>query len=324
MARLASSIVAVILCALSSAAVAQEPFPSKPVRVIVPTGAGGSNDFVFHVLSEKFALRTGQPIVIENRAGASGMIAAEAVAKASPDGYTLLMAIPTIMSINPHVFSTAPYDAEKSFIPVTHLLTTNYFFLASSSFAAKSIPELISTAKANPGKISFGSAGHGSTSHFLMAMLGHSAAIEFLHVPYKGASLALTDLMTGQINTSVSAIESAREQVKSGRIRVLAVASPKRAATMPDVPTFAELGYPDVIATLWMGLVAPAGTPRPRVEKLQTEIAQALQYPDLRQRLGAADQELVGSTPEQFAELLRADRARWGKAVKASGFKASN
>jgi tripartite-type tricarboxylate transporter receptor subunit TctC len=287
---------------------------------MVPTGVGGPNDVVLQVLSQKFSQITGQNFVIENRAGASGTIAAEAVVRAAPDGYTLLAAIPTILSINPHVFKNPRYDAEKGFVPITQLLTTNYFLLGSANLAANNISELITLAKSNPSKISFGSAGVGSTSHLLVAMLGNSVSAEFLHVPYKGASLAIADLATGYIDTSVSAIETVREYVRTGKVKVLAVASPKRARTMPDVPTFVELGFPNVVATLWMGLVAPANTPPQIVNRLHSAISQALQAPDLREKLEAADQELVGSSPAEFTAFLKADRERWGIAVRASGF----
>ena len=318
--RRISCVISLLLASLSVSA--QEAYPSKPIRVVVPAAPGGAQDFVVRVIGEKFQSSTGQPLVLENRGGASGIIGAETVLRAAPDGYTLLAATIGVMSLNPHTFKRLPYDPAKSFVPVTQLINTNYLFLVHSSIPATNLKEFVAWAKASPGKISFGSSGVGTPSHFAGAMVGQSMGIELLHVPYKGVAPAFNDLLAGQVNTSVATVVSAKDHIRSGKLRVLAVASARRVPALPEVPTFAELGYPNVIATLWLGLVAPAGTPGAMVDKLHMEIAKALDHPDVREKLLAADQEPVGSSPSQFAEFLKADSERWRAAVKASGFTA--
>jgi len=248
----------IVLCVSLSAAFccvakAQDHFPSKPIRIIVPTGAGGPNDLVLRILSDKYSSHTGQAFVIENRTGGSGSLAAQEVARATPDGYVLLAGTPTTLSINPHTIKPARYDPESDFAPITQLVTTNFFFLARADLPAKNLDELIALAKRDPGKISFGSSGPGSITHLIMAMFGASASIDFLHVPYRSTTLAINDLIAGHIDTAVGPIDAVTEFVKAGKIKVLAVASAKRAATMPEVPTFGEERHPDVVASLWMG-----------------------------------------------------------------------
>jgi tripartite-type tricarboxylate transporter receptor subunit TctC len=310
---------ALLLCAALPAA-AQAPFPSKPVRVIVPLPAGGSIDNTFRIASDRFQQISGQPFVIDNRPGASGFVAADAVMRAPADGYTVLAGSVTMMSINPHTFAKLPYDPQKDFLPVSNFYRTNYFWVTSSAVPASNLKEFVAWAKANPDKASFGSAGIGSISHLASAMFNQAAGMELLHVPYKGAVQSMTDLLTGRISAVFAPVVAFSEHVKGGNIRVLAAATERRVGALPDVPTFVESGY-DVVAPLWTGVVAPAGTPAAVVATLSRQIVETLSSPDVRERLLKGDQEPIPSSPSEFAEFMRVDRERWGKAVRASGLK---
>ena len=302
---------------------AQETYPARPIRVMVPFAPGSSIDFNLRVISEKLQQGTGQQLVIDNRGGASGLIAADLVAKSAPDGYTLMAATIGQMSLNPHVFSKLPYDPEKSFAPVSQLVSSQYVFVAHPSVPAASLREFVTWVKANPGKVSFASTVAGGPGHFAGVMFNQAAGMDMLHVPYKGGGPAQIDLLAGQVNSMFSTVGISRDYLRSGKLKVLAVTSERRIAALAEVPTFGELGYPGVVAYVWMGLVAPAGTPAAVPEKLHAEITRIFALPDVREKLQATDQELVGSSPQQFAEFMRADRARWAGAVRASGFKAA-
>ena len=321
MAVLLAAHFAVLLVPLG--AQAQGAYPAKPVRIIVPLPPGGSMDITFRIVSARFAQLAGQPFVIENRTGASGLLAAEAVMRASADGYTLLGASVSLMSINPHTFAKLPYDPQKDFVPITNVYRTNYFWVSGSAAPAANMKEYVTWAKSSPGKASFGSAGVGSISHLASAMLVQAAGIELLHVPYKGAIQSINDLLAGRVSAVFAPVIAFGDHFKTGNLRLLAVATERRVAAFPDVPTFVELGY-DVVAPLWTGLVAPAGTPAAIVESLNRHLVQALASDEVKEALAKVDQETIGGTPAQFAQFMQSDRERWGKAVKASGFKAEN
>lgn len=306
---------------VSLPAPAQEAYPSRPIRVLVPFAPGSSLDFTLRVISEKFQQSAGQTFVIDNRGGASGIIAAELLVKSPPDGYTLMSATIGQMSLNPHLFKNLPYDAEKSFTPITQLVRSQYIFVAHPSVPSANLKEFVAWVKANPGKVSFASTAAGGPGHFAGVMFNQAAGIDLLHVPYKGGGPALNDLLGGQVQTFFATVGIARDQLRSGRLKILAATSERRVAALPDVPTFMELGYPDVVAYVWTGLVAPAGTPAAIVNRLSQEVARILNLSDVRDRLLATDQEPVGSSAAQFSEFMRADRQRWGNAARASGFK---
>ena len=301
----------------------QESYPARPIRVVVPFAPGSSIDFNLRVMSEKLQQGTGQQLVIDNRGGASGLIAADLVAKSAPDGYTLMAATIGQMSLNPHVFPKLPYDPEKSFAPVSQLVSSQYVFVAHASVPAAGLREFVAWVKANPGKVSFASTVAGGPGHFAGVMFNQAAGMDMLHVPYKGGGPAQIDLLAGQVSSMFSTVGISRDHLRSGKLKVFAVTSEKRIAALPEVPTFGELGYPGVVAYVWMGLVAPAGTPAAVTERLHAEIVRIFALADVREKLQATDQELVGSSPAQFAEFMRADRARWAGAVRASGFKAA-
>jgi len=316
-------LLACLLALAAAPALAQDEYPSKPVRVVVPFAPGGSIDIVLRLISEKLQQSTGQPLVVDHRGGAGGIIAAEAVAAAAPDGYTMMSATVGQMSLNPHSHAKLRYDPERSFTPVTQLVRSQYVFAAHPSVPAASLREFVAYAKANPGKLSYASTGPGTPGHFAGTMLNHAAGIQLLHVPYKGGGPAMTDLLGGQVSAMFTSVGISGESLRNGKLRPLAVTSEKRVAALPDVPTFVELGFPDVVAYVWSGLVAPAGTPAPVVSKMNSEVARILRLPDVRERLLATDQEPVGSSVTEFAQFMREDRRRWGAAIAASGFRAT-
>jgi tripartite-type tricarboxylate transporter receptor subunit TctC len=306
---------------VAASAVAQ-PFPSKPIRVVVPFAAGSSIDLALRVISEKLQQSTGQPLVVDNRGGAGGAIAAEAVAAAPADGYTLMAATIGQMSINPHAYAKLRYDPEKSFTPITQLVRSQYIFAVHPEVPARTLREFVDWAKTAEGKASFASTGPGTPAHFAGVMLNRAAGIGLVHVPYKGGAPAFNDLLGGQVSSMFTTIGLSGSAIGTGKVRVLAVTSERRLPALPDVPTFVELGYPDVVAYVWSGLVAPAGTPPAVVATLAAEFGRILRLPDVREKLLATDQEPVGSAPAEFAEFMRDDRRRWGAAIAASGFKA--
>jgi tripartite-type tricarboxylate transporter receptor subunit TctC len=301
---------------------AQSSYPAKPMRWVVPYTAGGGADVIARPIAIRLGEALGQPVVYENRGGANGLIAAEAVAKAPPDGYTFLVAAP-----NTHIFATLlydkiNYDPVKDFAPITKFDVTPNVLVASASFPAKTIKELIAYGKANPGKILWASSGNGSGGHLGLVLFAEEAGIKVVHVPYKGAGPAITGTLTGDnhlvfVNTGVAIVH-----IKSGRLRPLGFAGPKRLATLPDVPTFEESGFPGFESTNFQGLMAPAGTRRAIINKLNAELVKIVQMPDTVARMTAAGSIPVGNTPEQFANENRLETAKWAKIIKANGIKA--
>jgi len=317
------SAIAVTVGLVCSPLQAQEVFPSRPIRVVVPFAPGSSLDLLLRVISEKFQQSTGVPLVVDHRGGAGGTIAANFVRTAAPDGYTLLAATVGQMSLNPHTFEKLSYNPEKDFAPITQLVASQYVFVAHQSVPATDLKSFIAWAKTNPGKVSFASTGPGTPGHFAGVMLSQAAGLDLIHVPYRGGGPALSDLIGGQVNTFFATVGIAGDTLKSGPVRVYAVTSQQRVPMLPEAPTFTELGYPNVVAYVWTGLVAPAGTPQPILDKLNREIVAALKHPDSVQKLRATNQEPVGSTISEFTAFMRADRERWQAAVKASGFRAA-
>lgn len=304
----------------SPALLAQVAYPSKPIRVIVGAAAGNTQEIGIRAINERFQKATGHPFVMENRPGAGGILAAELSAKAAPDGYTIMLANVGQISVNPFTFRKLPYDAEQ-FVPITQTHSDQYVFAAHPSVPARNIAELVAFAKANPGKLTYASSQLGSPGHLSGAMLSQAAGIDILHVAYKGVPQAVTDVIGGQVNAVFATLEAIGEHVRAGKLRALAVTSEKRLSGLPDIPSFAEAGWPDVVAYTWVGLVAPPGTPSGMVETLSREVRTLLALPDVVATLRKGNKEPVGSTPAQFAEFLKTDRARWAAAVKASGFK---
>lgn len=309
-----------LLAALAYPALAQDKFPSKPVSVIVPQAAGGANDAIARIIAQQLSLQMGQQFIVENRPGAGGNIGTAAAAKARPDGYTLVLTVNSAHVINPALYRNTGFDPIKDFEPVSPVATAGYVLVANNGFAPSNVNELVAAAKAQPGKIYIGSAGNGTLNHLIGEMLGKATDIKMVHVPYKGAAAAVTDLVGGQVQVSVQSLPSSIAFIKSGKIKVLGVVNEKRVAALPDVPTLGETirGFG---STPWYGLLAPAGTPRAIVNQLQQEISKALDTPEVRERLAGVGCEPFKSTPEQFASLIREDLPKWAKIVKDSGAK---
>jgi tripartite-type tricarboxylate transporter receptor subunit TctC len=295
-------------------------YPNRPVRVIVPYTPGGSSDAVARLLGQKLGEILGQQFVIDNRGGAAGSIGREVVAKATPDGYTLLVG-DSPHTINVHVLRHVPYDPIRDFTPISLIATASQVFVVNPGFPAKTLKEFISAATAQPGKINYGSGGSGSITHLTGELFKLAAHIDLTHVPYKSIANAITDVIAGQIPAAFPTMPSAVPHVKAGRLRALAVSSAKRSNVLPDVPTFEEGGVPGMIVNNWFGVFGPARLPREIVATLHSAIVAALNSPDVRSRMSALSLEIVGSTPQAFDKHVRAELEKWGKVVKAAGIR---
>ena len=303
---------------IGSESVVAEPFPSKPVRLIVPFAAGGGGDGAARSLVPGLSARLGQQVVIDNRGGAGGIIGMEIVKTALPDGYTLLLSTAGFTAM-PALHKKLPFDPVKDFTGVIVAHSGIYILVVSPAAALKSVKELIAYAKANPGKLDFASAGAGSTIHLAGELFKSMAQINLLHVPYKGANPALTDVIAGQVQTMFAAALNAIPTIKSGRLRALAVTSAKRSTLVPELPTIAESGLPGFEVVGWYGLAAPMHTPQAIVQKLNAHANHALKAPDLIERLQVLGLETVGGTPEEATALIKSDVARWSKVIRDAG-----
>jgi tripartite-type tricarboxylate transporter receptor subunit TctC len=315
---LLTSLVALALPAAQ--ALAQKSYPNKAIRMIVPFAPGGSNDIMGRLVAAKLTESMGQQVVVDNRPGASGIVGTDLAAKAAPDGYTVLVMSLTF-TVNPSIRSKLPYDTEKDLVPVTLIASAPLILVVHPSLPVKSVKEFIAYAKANPGKLNFGSGGPGSTPHLAGEMLKTMAGLEMIHVPYKGGGPALADLVGGQIQLMLENIPSTLPFVKSGKLRVLAVTSKKRSPTVPDVPTLDEAALKGYELTGWNGLFVPRGTPRAIVNQLHAETVKALAAPDLKERLAAMSAEPGGESPEKFAVFVKAEIRKWAKIAKEAGLK---
>ena len=297
-------------------------YPAKPIRFVVGFGAGGGNDMIARTLSRKLTESMGQQVIVDNRAGGAGMVAAVMVAKAPPDGYTLFAGSISTLATNVSMHAKLPYDPLRDFAPVTVTTMSPYLFSVNTSVPAATLREFIALAKTTPGKINYASAGNGSGNHLSHEMFKFMAGIDLVHVPYKGAAEQVTALIAGEVQMSCIQVQVALTQVRGGRLRALAITSAQRLAIAPEVPTIAEAGVPGYEATSWQGVVVPAGTPRAIVYRLYSEIARALQSPEVMERLAAEGSTAGGITPEAFAAYIRSEIAKWAKVVKMSGAKA--
>jgi len=298
-----------------------QTWPAKPVRIVVPFSPGGFADSSVRSIADRLGARLGQSVVVENRPGAGGNIGAELVAKSAPDGYTLLAGYDGTMVVNPHVYAKLGFDTLKDFAPVTKLGDGAVIIVAHPSVPANNLRELIALAKAKPGTLSFGSSGTGGSSHLACEMLNQRAGIELVHIPYKGGGQAITDVVGGQIPLVCTAIATAQQFIKSGKLKAVGLTSATRDPAMPEVPTFAESGLPGFVVNSWMGILAPANTPRAIVERLQTEIAAVLQLPDVRARYAVLGIDPVGNKPDEYAAQLKADLDAWGPVVKKANLR---
>ena len=312
---------ALVACAMPVCAQDAKNYPNRPVRLVVPYAPGGTTDFAARLLAAKLAETLGQTVVVDNRPGAGSIIGSDLVAKAIPDGYTLLM-VDTGFSVTPALYAKLPFDAGKDFMPVTEAMRVSNWLIVPASLAARSVNDLVALAKAKPRTLTFGSGGVGSPFHMAGEQFKIAAKIDIVHVPYKGGGPALTDLIGGHISMLFPTMTIALSHVNAGRLRALAVIAPKRSAAQPDVPTMAESGYAGVTMTSWYGVMAPTGVPRPLVEKLAGEISKVLALPDVKERLATQLAEPVGSTPAAFGKLVIGEIATWTAVAKAGGIKA--
>jgi tripartite-type tricarboxylate transporter receptor subunit TctC len=317
MTRLAISL-CVLLAPLTASA---QNFPSKPIRVVIPFVAGGSSDIVGRAIGSKFQEFLGQPAVVENKPGANGAIAAEFVAKADPDGHTILVGSIGVFSINSALFKDLRYNPLRDFAPITLAVTTPNVLITKPALAANSMKELVDYAKKNPGKLSYCSSGTGSSDHLTAELLNQVAGISAVHVPYKGGAACQTDIMGGQVDISFQNLGAVTNYIRGNRMKALAVTAKARNPQLPNVPTTAEGGYPALVVTSWQAAAAPAKTPREVVAKLNDAAVKALRSPEVRERMSQIGFDVVGSTPDEFDRFMKEELERWTEVVKRGGIK---
>jgi tripartite-type tricarboxylate transporter receptor subunit TctC len=314
--------IACLLAAMTMPALAAENaqnYPSKPIRLVVPFTPGGSTDILARVIGMKLTEAWGRQVVIDNRPGAGGNIGVDLVAKSPADGYTLVMGHIGTFGVNPTLYPKLPYDPIRDFQPITLVALVPNMLSVNPALPAKSVKELLALAKAKPGTINFGSGGNGSAAHLAGEYFKLMSKTEITHIPYRGTSPAVTDLIAGQIQMIITGVPPTLNFVKTGKLRALAVATSKRLPLLPDLPTISEAGVPGYEATQWYGVLAPAGTPKPIVAKLNAEMAKAIKGPDVREKLAADAAEPVGNSPEEFGAFIKKEIARWAPVIKASG-----
>lgn len=296
-----------------------QAYPTKPVTIIVPFAAGGTTDILARIIGQALTAELGQSVVVDNRAGAGGNIGGQAAAKATPDGHTLFMGTVGTHAINASLYKKMPFDPVKDFAPLTRVANVPNLLVANPAQPYKSVKDLIAYAKANPGKVNFGSSGNGSSIHLSGELFKSLAKVDMQHVPYKGSAPAVTDLLGNQIGIMFDNMPSAIQHVRSGKLVPLAVTTAKRSPELPNVPTIAEAGVPGYEATSWFGMFAPAGTPAPVLAKLNAAIVKVLAQPDVKKKINEQGAEVYSETPEQFAAFIQTESVKWGKVVKESG-----
>jgi tripartite-type tricarboxylate transporter receptor subunit TctC len=312
-------------CALALSALlpamAQDSYPNKPIKLIVPFPPAGGTDVLSRALAQSITTNTKWIIVIDNRPGAGGNIGLDAAAKSPPDGYNVAMGQTANLAVNPALYASMPFDPLKDFEPIALVSAQPLILVVAANSPYKSMKDLVAAAKARPGQLNMGSPGSGTIGHVGGELFQRRAGVKFAHIPYKGAGPVVTDLMGGNVDLYFGNTQAVDALVKGGRLRALAVTSPKRLKAMPDVPTIAESGYPGFEASTWSGLVAPKGTPRPIVERLNAEVTKALKSPEMLAKLESDGSEPLGGSPQRFAEFLKAEHAKWGAIIKEAGIK---
>jgi tripartite-type tricarboxylate transporter receptor subunit TctC len=299
-----------------------QAFPTKPVKIIVAFPPGGGTDIVARFLAPKLGDAWGQPVIVENRAGASGVIGTEAAARAEPDGHTLFMATMGNMTANQHLYPSMTVDPLRAFAPITKVVDVHFVFMANPSLAANSVGELIALARQRPGEIPYSSSGPGGAPHLAMELFKRRAGIDLAHVPYKGSAPSITDLIGGRVMLSMDSLLQSLPHIKSGRLKAIAVPGPKRSGLLPDVPTIAESGLPGFALTNWFGLLAPAATPPDRLSKLHADVIAILKDAELQKRISDLGADVVGNSAQEFGAAMRAESAQWAEIIKSAGIRA--
>lgn len=310
---------AILLCAVTAATA--QTYPAKPIRFIVPFAPGGSTDLVARVLAQRLPEALGQAVVVDNRGGAGGVIGAELAARAPADGYTIVLGSPGPLTINPNLLAKMPYDTLRDFSPISLATISPFILVLHPSVPARSVRELIALARAKPGQLNYGSAGNGSVDHFSAEQFKSLTGINLVHIPYKGAGPAVTDLVGGHLDLMFENLPTVLPHVRSGKLRALAVGTKKRSALVPEYPTISEAGVPGYESSTAFGVLAPAKTPAAVIDRLNREIVKILNSPDVKERLSAQGLEAVGGTPQQYAAHLREELAKYGRIVKAAGIR---
>ncbi len=299
-----------------------EAFPTKPVRIIVAFPPGGGTDIVARVVGQKLGEGWNQAVVVENRAGASGTIGTESAARAEPDGHTLFMATMGNMTANQHLYPKMAVDPLRAFAPITKVVDVHFVFLANPALAANSVGELIELAKKRPGDIAYSSSGPGGAPHLAMELFKRQANVDLIHIPYKGSSPSISDLIGGRVMLSMDSLVQSFPHLKAKRLKALAVLGPRRAALLPEVPTIAESGLPGYALTNWFGLLAPAATPKETVLKIHADVIRVLRDPEAKKRITDLGADVVGNSPEEFGAAMRAESAQWAEIIKAANIRA--
>jgi len=300
---------------------AQDAWPTRTVRLILPFPPGGGTDILGRMIAERLGAQLGQPVITENRGGAGGNVGAEAAARAAPDGYTIVLVAPSL-AISPTLYSRLNYDPVKDFAPVSLVATVPNVMITQASLPAQSLQEFIAFAKGKPGALNFGSGGAGTSNHLAGELFNIVTGAKLVHIPYKGVNLAMQDVLAGNVHLVFIGIPAAALHIKAGRLRALALVAPQRSSALPEVPTVAEAGLRDFEFTTWYGVLAPAGTPRNVVNRLNIELVKIMHSPELKERLAATGTEPLTSTPEEFAAYIRQEISKWGEIIRKAGVKA--
>jgi tripartite-type tricarboxylate transporter receptor subunit TctC len=313
----------ITLCAAAllaaAGAAAQTPYPVRPIRIIVPQAPASGPDIMARTIAQKLTESWGQPVLVDNRPGANGIIGMEAVAKSKPDGYTLVMSVPSALTMNPYVYKQLPYDTFRDFTPITQTATNTFGLVVNPVLPAKTVKELVALGKARPGQLNYSSFGIGNQTHLAAELFSGVTGLKTVHVPYKGQTPAVTELVAGQVSFMFTPMPGAAGMVDAGKLRLLATCGEQRDATYKAAPTMREAGYPEVIITGWSGLLGPAGMPADVANRLQAEIARHLLTPEMRESIRKQGAEAVVSTPEQFAAFIKAEARKWSQVIKRAG-----
>src|SRR5918999_2022972 len=315
------SALALLLALFFNLAQAQEAWPQRPIRFILPFPPGGGTDILGRLIAERLSANLGQPVVTENRGGAGGNVGAEAAARSASDGYTIVLVAPSL-AISPSLYSKLNYDPVKDFAPISLVATVPNVMITQASLPVQSLQDFIAFARSKPGALNFGSGGAGTSNHLAGELFNIVTGVKLVHVPYKGVNLAMQDVLAGNVHLVFIGIPAAAPHIKAGKLRALAIVAPQRSQALPEVPTVAEAGLRDFEVTTWYGVLAPAGTPRPIVTRLNSELVKVMHSPELKERLAATGTEPLTSTPDEFAAYIKREIAKWGEVVRKAGVKA--